>query len=199
VSELFGVGHYIDGLNAAFTCIECENRIRFAVQIANDAGFPINLGDAIGEIVAELTVLIDRYGPRSVAAYSGTMACATFPTANPLYTALLDAIGTPMRFDPNTLDKGGKQVAQSFLGTWGAPAQGFDEPMGILLIGINPLVTYTGFPAGSPHTWLAERLDAGCALVVIDPRRSEVARKATVHLQPDSATLGTTHSYTVRR
>ena len=145
---------------------------------------PIPIDDAISEIATELTALIERYGPRSVAAYSGTMACATFPTANPLYTALLDAIGTPMRFDPNTLDKGGKQVAQSFLGTWSAPAQGFDEPMGILLIGINPLVTYTGFPAGSPHTWLAERLDAGCALIVIDPRRSEVARKASVHLQP---------------
>jgi anaerobic selenocysteine-containing dehydrogenase len=161
------------------------NRLLHSLSRTADGSLrPIPVADAMDEIVAELTRLIDRYGPRSVAAYAGTMACATFPTANPLYAALLDAIGTPMRFDPNTLDKGGKQVAQSFLGTWGAPAQGFDEPMSILLIGINPLVTYTGFPAGSPHTWLAERLDAGCALVVIDPRRSEVARKATLHLQP---------------
>jgi anaerobic selenocysteine-containing dehydrogenase len=168
-----------------FEYLRHDGRLLHSLKRADDGTLrPIPIGDAIGEIAAELTVLIERYGARSVAAYSGTMACATFPTANPLYTALLDAIGTPMRFDPNTLDKGGKQVAQSFLGTWGAPAQGFDEPMGILLIGINPLVTYTGFPAGSPHTWLAERLDAGCALVVIDPRRSEVAKKATVHLQP---------------
>jgi anaerobic selenocysteine-containing dehydrogenase len=161
------------------------DRLLHSLKRADDGTLcPIPISDAMDEIAAELTVLIERHGPRSVAAYSGTMACATFPTANPLYAALLDAIGTPMRFDPNTLDKGGKQVAQSFLGTWGAPAQGFDEPMAILLIGINPLVTYTGFPAGSPHTWLAERLDAGCALVVIDPRKSEVAKKATLHLQP---------------
>ena len=106
------------------------------------------VSQAMDEIAERLAGIIAQHGPRSVAAYAGTMALAAYPTAMPMFTALLDGIGTPMRFDPNTLDKGGKQVAASLLGTWGAPSQGFDRPDAIMLIGINPLVTYTGFPAG---------------------------------------------------
>jgi anaerobic selenocysteine-containing dehydrogenase len=136
------------------------------------------------EIAERLAGITAQHGPRSVAGYAGTMALATFPTAMPMFTALLDGIGTPMRFDPNTLDKGGKQVALSLLGTWGAPSQGFDRPAAILLLGINPLVTYTGFPAGSPHVWLTRVMNGGCKLIVIDPRRTDVAKRATLHLQP---------------
>lgn len=145
---------------------------------------PISHADAIAEIAERLTAVVDAHGPGAVAAYAGTMALASFSTAMPFFDGLLDAIGTRLRFDPNTLDKGGKQIAQAFLGRWNAPSQGFDDPRAILLIGINPLVTYTGFPAGSPHTWLADVMAAGCSLVVIDPRRTEVAAKATLHLAP---------------
>jgi anaerobic selenocysteine-containing dehydrogenase len=145
---------------------------------------PVPVSQAMDEIAERLAGIIAEHGPRSVAAYAGTMALATFPTAQPMFTALLDGIGTPMRFDPNTLDKGGKQVAASLLGTWGAPPQGFDRPDAIMLIGINPLVTYTGFPAGSPHVWLSGVMNAGCKLIVVDPRRTDVAKRATLHLQP---------------
>ena len=145
---------------------------------------PVPVSQAMDEIAERLAGIIAEHGPRSVAAYAGTMALATFPTAQPMFTALLDGIGTPMRFDPNTLDKGGKQVAASLLGTWGAPPQGFDRPDAIMLFGINPLVTYTGFPAGSPHVWLSGVMNAGCKLIVVDPRRTDVAKRATLHLQP---------------
>jgi anaerobic selenocysteine-containing dehydrogenase len=51
-----------------------------------------------------------------------------------------------------------------------------------LFVGINPLVTYTGLPAGNPGKWLNEQLEAGLQLIVIDPRRSDVAKRATLHL-----------------
>ena len=145
---------------------------------------PLPVSAAMDEIAGRLADIIAQHGPRSVAGFAGTMALATYPTAMPMFFALLDGIGTPMRFDPNTLDKGGKQVAQSLLGTWGAPSQGFDRPAAILLLGINPLVTYTGFPAGSPHVWLTRVINDGCKLIVIDPRRTDVAKRATLHLQP---------------
>nr|WP_066665213.1 molybdopterin-dependent oxidoreductase [Sphingomonas sp. CCH9-E2] len=139
---------------------------------------------ALNEIAESLVRLRDRHGPRSIASYWGTMASVgNFGAGMPFFTALLDAIGTNMRFDPNTIDKGGKQSAQSFLGYWGAPAMGFDRPDAILLIGINPLLTYTGFPSGSPKRWLAETLARGCQLIVIDPRESHVAAQATHFLQ----------------
>src|SRR5690606_25859909 len=70
------------------------------------------------------------------------------------------------------------------LGTWQAPAKGFHKPDAILFIGVNPLITYTGFPAGKHGEWLSERLAAGAKLIVIDPRRSDVAKRATTFIQP---------------
>src|SRR5262249_21329478 len=69
-------------------------------------------------------------------------------------------------------------------GSWMAPGQGFDRPDVSLLVGANPLVTYTGLPTGNPGRWLSAALDRGMELIVIDPRSSDIARRATLHLQP---------------
>lgn len=177
-----------------YTCVKGRSQIHYltspqrllhALRREPDGGFaPIPVAEAVAQIAYRLGRIAAQDGPDAIAGYAGTMALASFSTAAPMFDALLDAIGSRMRFDPNTLDKGGKQIAQAFLGRWNAPPQGFDDPRSILLIGINPLVTYTGFPAGSPHTWLAEAMRKGCSLIVIDPRRTEVAAKATVHLAP---------------
>jgi anaerobic selenocysteine-containing dehydrogenase len=149
---------------------------------AGHARLPVE--QAMDEIAAKLADIRDRYGPRAIASYAGTMAhITTAPTAAPLHNALFDALGSDMRFDPNTIDKGGKQVAQSLLGYWSAPSQGFDAPEAILLIGINPMVTCTGFPAGSPKRWLLDTLARGCKLIVVDPRRTDVAQHADWYLQ----------------
>lgn len=144
----------------------------------------ISSGAALDEIAAKIRRIVAEHGPRAVAAYWGTQAAVgSRPVSAPFFDAFFDAIGTNMRFDPNTIDKGGKHVAPSFLGSWGAPLQGFDAPEAILLIGINPWNTYTGLPAGSPRRWLVDQLAAGCKLIVIDPRRTEVAELASLHLQ----------------
>lgn len=146
---------------------------------------PISSGSAMDEISARLAQIKRDSGGTAIAAYSGTAAyLMTAQTAMPMYHALLDSLGTPMRFDPNTIDKGGKSNMPSFLGRWRAPAQGFDRPRAILLIGINPWQTYTGFPAGSPKRWLQDLQIDGCRLIVIDPRRTHVAARADWHLQP---------------
>lgn len=147
---------------------------------------PIGSGTALDEIAATIRRIVAEHGPRAVAGYWGTQAAVgSRPVSAPFFDAFFDAIGSNMRFDPNTIDKGGKHVAQSFLGSWDAPLQGFDAPEAILLIGINPWNTYTGFPAGSPRRWLADRLAAGCKLIVIDPRRTEVAERASLYLQAE--------------
>ncbi|MET0920852.1 MAG: molybdopterin-dependent oxidoreductase [Acidimicrobiia bacterium] len=144
---------------------------------------PIPVQDALDEIAERITAIVDLHGPRAFAGYSGTMQIATGTTSAPFYYALMQGIGTSMLFDPNTIDKGGKQVAASLFGRWMAPSQGFDRPDVALLIGINPLVTYTGLPAGNPGAWLSDALRGGMELVVVDPRRSDLARRATIHLQ----------------
>jgi anaerobic selenocysteine-containing dehydrogenase len=54
-----------------------------------------------------------------------------------------------------------------------------------MMLGINPLVNgLGGIPAGHPGHWLSERLRSGMELIVVDPRRSDIAKRATLFLQP---------------
>ena len=63
------------------------------------------------------------------------------------------------------------------------------------MIGIYPYVNgIGGVPLGHPGRWISGRLAAGMPLIVIDPRETNVAKRATIYLQPrpghDVAILG---------
>jgi len=175
-----------------FTCVKGreqgrlladDRRLRHSLKRQPDGTLkPIPVADAIGEIGARLQGIVADHGPSAIAGYLGTFFAASAATM-PLFGAFMGAIGSPMAFSPGTIDKPGKKIAQALHGSWGAPATGFDDPEVILLVGANPLVTFTGFPYGNPGKWLTERLAAGTRLIVIDPRRSDVARRAHIHLQ----------------
>lgn len=176
-----------------FTCVKGreqgrlladERRLRHSLKRYSDGSLrPIPVQDAIGEIADKLRVIMDESGPTAVAGYLGTFFAASAATM-PLFGGFMSSIGSPMAFSPGTIDKPGKKIAQALHGEWGAPAVGFDDPEVIMLIGSNPLVSFTGFPYGNPGKWLNERLAAGAKLIVIDPRRCDVARRAHIHIQP---------------
>ena len=144
---------------------------------------PVALAEAIRDIAARLTELKDRWGPDSIAFYPGTMT-TTNSTTRVLFDALRTAVGSRMRFSPNTIDKAGKQVAEALHGRWMVPVSGYDEPEAAVLIGINPPIAYQGAPRGNPSAWLRRQTERGMQLVVIDPRHTEAARLSTLYLQP---------------
>ncbi|MEO5840643.1 MAG: molybdopterin-dependent oxidoreductase [Acidimicrobiales bacterium] len=145
---------------------------------------PIASATAIKEIAARLDAIIAAHGPRSVAIYTGT-AGSRNPAGRPMLNALMDAIGSPMRFDSNTIDQPGKAVAQALHGMWGAPPQDFDTADVTLLIGINPFVSMAGgLPMPDPVRRVREAQARGMRLLVVDPRRTETAAAAYLHLQP---------------
>lgn len=145
---------------------------------------PIASDQLLTEVADRLQGLIDTFGPNSVAIYTGTKAAAT-PTAGVLCQSFLDVIGSTMRFTSDTIDQPGKHVAKGLHGMWMAPPQGFDDPDVGLIIGGNPLVSYLcGLPTGNPGRRLQEWFARGYRLIVIDPRRSDIAKRATIHLQP---------------
>jgi anaerobic selenocysteine-containing dehydrogenase len=149
-----------------------------------DGGFePIGSADAIDEIAGLLSQIVEESGPRAVATYVGT-GVAGQTLAHAFTGAFMEALGSGMLFTPNTIDKPGKNTALAMHGRWGAPLQGYHDPKVALLVGTNPFKTYYGAAAGNPGRWLRERIAAGMQLLVIDPRRSDVARIASLHLQP---------------
>jgi anaerobic selenocysteine-containing dehydrogenase len=153
-------------------------------QRRSAAGFePIPVAAAMDEIAARLSEILDKYGPRSIATYYGTQL-QNVP-AGALMRAFSAAIGSDMKFGASSLDKPGRSIAWAMLGKWQAPPMGFSAPGAVLMLGINPLVNgLGGIPAGHPGHWLGERLGAGMELIVVDPRRSDIAKRATLFLQP---------------
>jgi anaerobic selenocysteine-containing dehydrogenase len=144
----------------------------------------ISSEQAMDEVAARLTTVIERHGPASVAGYFGTYAGVTTNLSQPFIAAFMKALGSPLLFSPETIDKPGKSIARAMHGTWMAPLQLFDQPDVALLVGANPLQSYYGIACGHPTRWLNDRFADGLQLIVVDPRRTEIASRASVHLQP---------------
>ena len=145
---------------------------------------PIASEEAIERIAARVRETVDRHGPRSVATYTGTFSFP-YPATVPVAMAWMDAIGSPMRFTSSTIDQPGKMIAAALHGAWLGGPQTFESADTWLLVGANPAVSKSvGVPSYNPARHVREAVKRGLKLIVIDPRRSEAARAAAVHLQP---------------
>ncbi len=115
--------------------------------------------------------------------YGGTFSHFC-PAGVMMRDAFMDAIGSPMRFSNATIDQPGKPISMAMHGRWGAGPQAFADADVCLLVGANPLVSmWGGIPSFNPAKRLHEARARGLKLIVIDPRRTETARKADLHLQ----------------
>ncbi|MGI9324567.1 MAG: molybdopterin-containing oxidoreductase family protein [Pseudomonadales bacterium] len=144
---------------------------------------PMDSATALDEIAAKLSQLLSDHGPRSIAIYTGTYAFP-YPAGSAMATAFMNAIGSPMRFTSGSIDQPGKPMAIAFHGRWHAGPQAFADADTWMLVGANPVVSkWGGIPQYNPGKRLHDALQNGMQLVVIDPRMTESARKARVHLQ----------------
>ena len=144
---------------------------------------PMTSGDALDAISERLRDIIDKYGSRAVAMYTGTFS--HFCVAGVMTRhAFMDSLGSPMHFTNATIDQPGKPIAMAMHGRWGAGPQPFEDAEVCLIVGANPLVSmWGGIPAFNPAKRLHDAKAKGMKLIVIDPRRTETARQATLHLQ----------------
>lgn len=139
---------------------------------------------AMDEIATQLQQLIDTHGPRSVALYLGTNGLP-YPASALMANAFIRGIESPMFFTANTIDQPGKQIALAAHGHWLGGDVDFHEADSWMLIGTNPLVSKAiGIPGQNPGQGLRAALARGMQLIVIDPRRSQTAARAAIHLQP---------------
>ncbi|HEY3699894.1 MAG TPA: molybdopterin-dependent oxidoreductase, partial [Spongiibacteraceae bacterium] len=175
----------IKGREMVNTIYSPERLYSSVKRLPNGEFTEISSRQALDEIAARIQDIAKKYGPRAIATYAGTFIF-TYPATQPIATAWMDALGSPMRFTAGTIDQPGKAIAPALHGTWQAGAQVFDGADTWMLVGVNPLVAKSG---GVPNQNPAKRLkDAvekhGMQVIVIDPRRTECAQFAEVHLQP---------------
>jgi len=144
---------------------------------------PIASQLAMDEIAAKTAAIVSRHGPRSVALYVGTGVIGQ-PPGPRLAGAWLNALGSPMMFSANTIDQPGKQIALALHGRWQADEHGFDDADTWLLAGTNPVISKSsGVPSQNPGGKIKAAVARGMKLIVIDPRRTETAKQAVLHLQ----------------
>ncbi|MFK7897801.1 MAG: molybdopterin-dependent oxidoreductase [Myxococcota bacterium] len=161
------------------------NRLRTSLhRDASGKLAPVASGQAMDEVAERLQAVIDEHGRGAVAVYTGTLFYQ-LPQTAATATAFMNALGLRLRFSSGTIDQPGKQTAAAAHGHWLGGSPAFDGCDTWMLVGTNPLVAISG---GIPHANPARRLkraqERGMQLIVIDPRRTETAKQAALHLQP---------------
>lgn len=162
------------------------DRLRAVLRRRDDGSFdPIASDDAIDEVAGRLQTILDRDGPSAVAVYSGTHGL--FGHARPLIISWIRALGSPWYFTPNTIDQPSKHTASARHGSWHAGIHRFWNADVMLFVGCNPGVAAWSQEGGPPYAdafrHLKDARRRGMKIIVVDPRRSELARIADVHLQ----------------
>jgi anaerobic selenocysteine-containing dehydrogenase len=167
-----------------------EARLRRSLVRAADGSFqPVDVNDAIAGIADRVQRIVQEDGPDAVALFLGTFALFGALTS-PLARGWLRALGSASLYTTGTIDQSAKWIVPLRMGRWEGGWQRFEDSDVWLLSGTNPLVsmqgggTLTGFPAWDPVHRLKEARARGLRLIVIDPRRTETARQADLHLQP---------------
>jgi anaerobic selenocysteine-containing dehydrogenase len=176
-------GGFICPKGRALTAMHSDpNRLTHCLKRQPDGSFkPIGSAQAIDEISAKLSEIITTHGPRAVAGFTGGPSVEQ-PAGAPLMISFLRAIRSQMSFSAATFDQPGMAIANALHGTWAGGRMRPESWDVFLLIGGNPIISKQYF-GQNPGEQLKALNKNGTKLIVIDPRRTETARKAHVHLQ----------------
>ena len=186
-----------DPIFGAYTCIKGRHlgdqhhnpdRLLTSLRRRPDGnGFDeIPTAQAFDEIATRLAAILADGDPRAVASYCGT---ATFQNAaaHPVARAFHQAIESPSFYTSITIDQPAKMITPLRLGSWAAGPQPWSTADVSLVVGINIAVSMLGIPGGptfvNPLASLRAAKKRGLQLIVIDPRRTETAAMADIHLQ----------------
>jgi len=194
-----------NSMYGGYTCIKGRQlveqmyqpeRLTSTLKKTADGHVSISSQQALDEIAAQLRQIIDRHGPRAVATYNGTYAFQN--SAQLAFSrAWHNALGSPSYYTSVTIDQPAKVFVGTRHGYWGAGGHYFEDSDVSLILGNNPMVSQYappgGVPSVSPFEKLREAKKRGHKLIAVDPRSTELARRADMHLQiqpgQDSALL----------
>ncbi|WP_346839441.1 molybdopterin-dependent oxidoreductase [Microbulbifer sp. SAOS-129_SWC] len=163
-------------------------RIQASLKKNSEGGWTeISSAQALDEIAGKLQELRKKYGPRSIASYNGTVSfqnSATHPVAKAWHVAL----ESPSYYTSITIDQPAKVgIGQARMGFWLGGNHTWQDSDVALIIGNNTLVSHFSIPGGipsfSPSSALREGKKRGMKIICVDPRKSEVAARADLHLQ----------------
>ncbi len=155
-------------------------------RLADGSYEEISLRQALDEIAAKVKAIADAHGKRAVASYCGTYAFQN-SAALAVSKAWHKGFGSESYYTSVTIDQPSKAISVSRAGNWLAGMHGFHESDVVMHIGNNPIVSqfapFGGTPPWNPVKELRDAKARGMKLIVVDPRRTDMARRADLYLQ----------------
>jgi anaerobic selenocysteine-containing dehydrogenase len=184
-----------NSMYGGYTCIKGRQlveqmyqgeRLTNTLKKTDDGFAPIDSHTAFDEIGTQLKAIIEKYGPRAVATYNGTYAFQN--SAQLAFSrAWHDALESPSYYTSVTIDQPAKVFVGSRHGYWGAGGHFYKDSDVTLILGNNPMVSQYappgGVPSVSPFEKHREAKKRGQKLIAVDPRSTELTRRADMHLQ----------------
>ncbi len=159
------------------------DRLLTSLKKQPDGSFlPISTADLVAEISDRVGHLIEDFGPRSIATYLGG-GVVDQPAATTFMRSFTKAIGSPNFFTAATIDQPGGAIADALHGRWMGGRQRPESWDVFLIVGGNPMNSKQYLPQ-NPGLQIKALRRKGTKFIVIDPRRTETAKFADVHLQP---------------
>ncbi|WP_242123862.1 molybdopterin-dependent oxidoreductase [Sphingobium sp. Sx8-8] len=192
------VGDADNPLSQGFTCpkgrrggelLAGPSRLTQSLKKQPDGSFaPIDPLVAAAEIGARLTEIIGESGAESAGMFRGTQQAFNSLTRS-IAAAWWKGVGSHKIFSTMTIDQSAKWVVSGRMGDYMGGRQGFDDADVWMLAGTNPLISVNGGTADgvlmhNPSASLRAARERGLKLIVIDPRRTETAYQADIHLMP---------------
>lgn len=145
---------------------------------------PVSWDDAFAEVEQKLRPVIDRHGARAVSVYIGNpvahnLGLETYVGA---LIGMAGAAGMPAYYTPGTVDQWPLNVVSALLfgGMWNAPIPDLDRTDHLMMLGANPSASQ-GSMLSAPDIMgrLSGIRERGGTVVVVDPRRTQTARRAS--------------------
>ncbi len=197
-NRLLGVGPDTDNpVYGGYTCVKGRQmaeqiyhpgRLQESQKRLPDGRFKaVDTQQALDEIAEQLQDILERHGPRSIASYNGTYSYQN-SAAHAVARAFHQAIDSPSYYASVTIDQPAKvAIGPARMGWWGAGSHMWCDSDVALIIGNNTLVSHYSIPGGipsfSPADALREGRKRGLKVICVDPRKTEVASRADLHLQ----------------
>lgn len=161
-----------------------EDRVETPLKRVDGELVPITWEQANREIGARVRALVEEHGPRAIGMYQGNPTF--FSLAGTLMSAgFVEALGSPNVFASHSIDVNTKfHVATEMYGlSLVQPVPDLEHVQMFLCLGSNPLVSQMSVVQVADAAGVLRRIEErGGRVVVVDPRRTETARRVGEHV-----------------
>ena len=145
----------------------------------------IGLEQALDEIAGRLRPYYESDDREAIALFNGN-GSTPCSSAHGMHYSFMESIGSKSHYTTLTIDQSAKLISFERLGGWPGGLHALDQSDVVLFFGTNPLLSHSciGCITADPTRRLKHASNEGLQLIMVDPRRNETSRYATLMLQP---------------